>query len=107
MIQVLPFSNNPKDLALGDCIGKKKLCLISEEIRYVLFIAKVLFQDCHLSDLQIATSLVRLLEEIQYYPDPETLIYYRKNMEGQQSWALSERSRASSISSLNSIGQVL
>ena len=43
MILILPFLNNPKDLDpsykmdldLWDCFGRKKLHLITEEIRYV------------------------------------------------------------------------
>ena len=43
IIQGLTFLNNPKDLDpsykmdldFWDCFGRKKLCLISEEIRYV------------------------------------------------------------------------
>ena len=42
IIPILPFLNNPKDLDpsykmdldLWDCFGRKKLCLITEEIRY-------------------------------------------------------------------------
>ena len=42
VIRVLPFLNNPKDLDpsykmdlnFWDCFGRKKHCLISEEIRY-------------------------------------------------------------------------
>ena len=42
VIRVLPFLNNPKlldpsykmDLGFWDCFGRKKLCLITKEIRY-------------------------------------------------------------------------
>ena len=41
---MLPFLNNPKDLDLSykmdldlwDCFGRKNLCLITEEIRYII-----------------------------------------------------------------------
>ena len=44
MIPILPFLNNSKDLdpsyktdlALWDCFGRKKLCLITEEIGYMM-----------------------------------------------------------------------
>ena len=59
IIRVLPFLNNPKDLDpsykmdldLWDCFGRKKLCLITEEIWYLFlftfnsFVSKNLLWD--------------------------------------------------------------
>ena len=49
MIPILPFLNDPKyldpsyktDLDLCDCFGRKKLRLITEEIRYIRFGSKL------------------------------------------------------------------
>ena len=51
IIQVLPFLNNPNnldpsykmDLDFWDCFGRKKFCLITEEIWYM----RATYDDCH------------------------------------------------------------
>ena len=60
--QVLPFLNNPKDvdpsykmdLDFWDCFGSNKICLITEEIRYIPW------DKCKVYDIQVSHYLTTL-----------------------------------------------
>ena len=71
LIQVLPFLNNPKDvdpsykmdLEFWDCFGRKKLCLITNEIWYIS-----VYKSGHICDFLFAvlSKMGQILNSILY-----------------------------------------